>query len=169
MNIAYVVALGRWRYEVNVGIYSRIGRLTAFLAERVTNIYLIRSFTNEKEEEKKGLEAARGRYDADMKSARVSFVASIASSVMELLQRGVPIIFGMILLQKKYINMQQWIAFFSVYRPGFHPGERCGQFMERDQGGSGNGGKDAGYFYGARRTKELRITERGDPKRRHCV
>ena len=39
-------------------------------------------------------------------------VGDIAASVMEVLQRGVPIVFGMILLQKQYINMQQWIAFF---------------------------------------------------------
>lgn len=36
----------------------------------------------------------------------------MTANLMELLQRGVPIVFGMILLQNKYINMQQWIAFF---------------------------------------------------------
>ena len=60
VNVIYVVVLGRWRYEVNAGIYSRIGSLTAYLAERVSNIYLIRSFTNEAQEEKNGLEAAEG-------------------------------------------------------------------------------------------------------------
>lgn len=112
VNVIYVVVLGRWRYEVNAGIYGWIGKLTAYLAERVSNIYLIRAFTNEKEEEKNGLEAAQGLYTAKIRSAKVTFVGDLAANVMEILQRGLPIVFGMILLQQKAINMQQWIAFF---------------------------------------------------------
>ena len=112
INVIYVVVLGRWRYEVSAGIYGWIGKLTAYLAERVTNIYLIRSFTNEKQEEKNGLEAAQGLYKANVRSAKVTFAGNMTANLMELLQRGVPIVFGMILLQNKYINMQQWIAFF---------------------------------------------------------
>ena len=112
VNIAYVIILGRWRYEVNAGIFGSIGRLTAYLAERVSNILLIRSFTNEKQEEENGLKAAKGLYDANIRSAKVSLADTLASSLMEVLQRGVPIVFGMILLQRKIINMQQWVAFF---------------------------------------------------------
>ena len=112
LNIAYVVILGRWRYEVNAGIFGSIGRLTAYLAERVSNIFLIRSFTNEKKEEENGLNAAKGLYDAKVRGAKVSFVGDMAGSVMEILQRGVPIVFGMILLKNRIINMQQWVAFF---------------------------------------------------------
>ena len=112
VNVAYVIILGRWRYEVNAGIFGSIGRLTAYLAERVSNILLIRSFTNEKQEEANGLKAAKGLYDAKIRSAKVSLVDGMANTVMELLQRGVPIVFGMILLQQKIINMQQWVAFF---------------------------------------------------------
>ncbi len=112
VNVFYVVVLGRWQYEVNAGIYGRIGKLTAYLAERVSNIYLIRAFTNEKQEEKNGLDAAAGLYDAKIRAAKVSFAANMAANFMEILQRGLPIVFGMILLQQKAINMQQWIAFF---------------------------------------------------------
>lgn len=72
VNILYVVVLGRWRYEVNAGINSRIGRLTAYLAERVSNIYLIRSFTNEAQEEKNGLEAA-GRGEEAVADGDIAF------------------------------------------------------------------------------------------------
>ena len=112
VNIIYVVVLGRWRYEVNAGINSWIGNLTAYLAERVSNIYLIRAFTNEEQEEKNGLAAAKGLYSAKIRAAKVTLAGNIAASLMELLQRGVPIVFGMVLLQSGYINMQQWIAFF---------------------------------------------------------
>ena len=73
-----------------------IGKLTAYWAERVTNIYLIRSFTNEKQEEKNGLEAAQGLYKANVRSAKVTFAGNMTANLMELLQRGVPIVFGMI-------------------------------------------------------------------------
>lgn len=112
VNIIYVVVLGRWRYEASAGINSRIGSLTAYLAERVSNIYLIRSFTNEAREEKNGLEAAKGLYTAQLRSAKVTLASNIAAGLMEVLQRGVPILFGMVLLRQGYINMQQWIAFF---------------------------------------------------------
>ncbi len=112
VNILYVVVLGRWNYEVNAGINRSVGKLTAYLAERVSNIYLIRAFTNEKQEEKNGLSAAQGLYDAKIRTAKVAFWGDMAANFMEILQRGVPIVFGMILLQNKYINMQQWIAFF---------------------------------------------------------
>ncbi len=112
VNVIYVVVLGRWRYEVNAGIYGKIGKLTGFLAERVSNIFLIRSFTNEKQEEENALEAAKGLYDANVRAAKVSFAANIAGNAMEVLQRGVPIVFGMILLKNKIINMREWIAFF---------------------------------------------------------
>ncbi len=49
---------------------------------------------------------------AQIRSAKVTLASNIAAGLMEVLQRGVPIVFGMVLLQGGYINMQQWIAFF---------------------------------------------------------
>ncbi len=112
VEVIYVVVLGRWQYEVNAGIFDRIGKLTAYLAERVSNIYLIRSFTTEKQEEKNGLDAAGGLYHAKVRAAKVSAAANLGSTFLELLQRGLPIVFGMILLQQGAITMQEWVAFF---------------------------------------------------------
>lgn len=112
LNVIFVVIIGRWRYEVNANIFRRIGSLTGYLAERVANILLIRSYTNEKKELHNGIEASKGLYDANLRAARVTFVADGVSSIMEVLQRGVPIIFGVILLKGNYITMQQWITFF---------------------------------------------------------
>ena len=112
VNIIYVVVLGRWRYEVNAGIFGSIGRLTGYLAERVSNIFLIRSYTNEQKEEENGINAAKGLYKANVRSAKVTLASGVAGTVMEALQRGVPIIFGMILLRNGVITMPQWVAFF---------------------------------------------------------
>lgn len=107
VNVAYVVILGRWQYEVNAGIFRQVGKLTAYLAERVSNIFLIRAYTNETEEEKHGLQAAGQLYDAKIRSAKVTLVADTAANLMEILQRGLPIVFGMYLLQRQYITVQQ--------------------------------------------------------------
>lgn len=112
LNVAFVVVVGRWRYEVNAGIFQQIGSLTAYLAERVSNLFLIRSFTNEEHETTKGLEAAKGLYLAKIRGARVTFFSDSIATLLDILQRSVPIIFGVYLLKGKYITMEQWIAFF---------------------------------------------------------
>lgn len=112
LNVIFVVIIGRWRYEVNANIFRNIGSLTGYLAERVANIFLIRSYTNEQKELSNGIETSKGLYDANLRAAKVTFVADGISTIMEVLQRGVPIIFGVILLKGNYINMQQWITFF---------------------------------------------------------
>ena len=112
VNIAYVVILGRWKYEVNAGIFARIGSLTGYLAERVTNIFLIRSYTNEKQEEENGVRAAGELYHARVRAAKVTMLSDLGANLMEVLQKGLPIVFGMILLQRNVITMPEWIAFF---------------------------------------------------------
>lgn len=112
INLLYVVVLGRWQYEANAGIFRQVGRLTGYLAERVSNILLIRAYTCEKTEEANGLDAARQLYRAKIRAARVSLAGDSAASLMDVLQRAVPIVFGMILLQQQAITMEQWIAFF---------------------------------------------------------
>ncbi len=112
VNVLYIIILGRWQYEVNAGIFSQVGKLTAYLAERVSNIFLIRAYTNENAEEKKGLDAANQLYAAKIRSAKVALVSESAANLMEILQRAIPIVFGMYLLQRQYITMQQWVAFF---------------------------------------------------------
>lgn len=112
VNVVYVVILGRWQYEVNAGVFSQVGKLTGYLAERVANIFLIRAYNRESAEEEQGLETAGRLYRAKILSAKVTLVSEAAANLMEILQRGLPIVFGMYLLQRKYITMQEWVAFF---------------------------------------------------------
>ncbi len=112
LNVAFVIIVGRWRYEVNAGIFRQVGSLTAYLAERVSNLFLIKSYTNEELETKKGLEAAKGLYFAKIKGARVTLVSDSIANLLDILQRSVPIVFGVYLLKGNYITMEQWIAFF---------------------------------------------------------
>lgn len=112
LNIFFVIVLGRWQYTANAGIYSQVGRLTGYLAERVTNMFLIRSYTNEAQEERNGLDASKKLYHANVRAAKVNMASNAATSLMELLQRGLPIVFGVYLLKRQYITMEQWVAFF---------------------------------------------------------
>lgn len=112
LNVAYVVIVGRWKYEVNAGIFRQVGGLTGFLAERVSNLFLIRSFTNEEKERENGMEAAKGLYSAKVRAAKVTLVADTLANVLDVLQRCVPIVFGLYLLKMHNITMEQWVAFF---------------------------------------------------------
>lgn len=111
-NLIFVIVIGRWLYEVNAGIFTQVGNLTGYLAERVSNVFLIRSFTNEKAETEQGLLTAKGLYHAKIRGAKVNLISGLGSSVLDILQRAVPIIFGVYLLRGKYITMAQWVAFF---------------------------------------------------------
>ena len=112
LNVVYVIVIGRWQYEANAGIFGQVGRLTGYLAERVTNMFLIRAYTNEEREERNGLEASRQLYRAKVRLAKVNMAGDMAAAVMEILQRAVPILFGTWLLSTKAITMEQWVAFF---------------------------------------------------------
>ena len=115
VNVAFVVIVGRWNYEVNAGIFQQVGRLTGYLAERVSNLFLIRSFTNEEVETARGLEAAKGLYTAKIRGARVTLFSDSIANLLDILQRSVPIIFGVYLLKGNYFTMEQWIAFFLFF------------------------------------------------------
>lgn len=112
VNMICIVILGRWKYEVNANIFRHIGGLTGYLAERVANIILIRTYTNEQKELQNGIDVSKGLYDANVRSAKVNLVNDGINTILDVLQRGVPIIFGVFLLKGNYINMEQWIAFF---------------------------------------------------------
>lgn len=112
VNMICIIILGRWKYEVNANIFRHVGGLTGYLAERVANIILIRTYTNEKKELQNGIDVSKGLYDANVRSAKVTLVGDGINTILEVLQRGVPIIFGVFLLKDNYINMEQWIAFF---------------------------------------------------------
>lgn len=112
IKIAYSIFIGRWQYRTQSGVYQQIGGLTAYLAEGVRHLSLIKAYTNEEQELKQGEKAARELYHANLRVKKLSCVTTALSTLITLLQNFVTILFGVVLLQQGKITIQQWIAFF---------------------------------------------------------
>ncbi|MGF0034547.1 ABC transporter ATP-binding protein [Bariatricus sp. SGI.154] len=112
VKIIYTVFVGRWQYKTQFGVFSQIGNLTAYLAERVRSLSLIKTYTNEEKELKNGENAAYGLFDAYMQVNKLQCVVSALSTLIGMAQTMAVMVFGVILLKLGDITLQQWIAFF---------------------------------------------------------
>lgn len=112
LKYLYAFILGR-KFQVSVAaLYGKIGTLTGFLADRITHLPLIKSYTNEKKEGEAGTEASKKLYDANMKLVDLENVSVAAVSVIDILQKFIVVVVAVILLQQKKIDLAMWLAFF---------------------------------------------------------
>ncbi len=110
--ILYSFFMGRWQCKVGFRIQMRIGGLTGFLTERIRNLTLIKSFVTEKEEEKKGLDAAKELSKANVEYSYVTGVAVAFSLLTEAVGVVIAVIWGCMLLRNGEIDLTAWLAFF---------------------------------------------------------
>lgn len=108
----YAFIMGRVFQKSSIRLYSRIGVLTGFLADRIEHLQLIKTYTNEDEEQLKGEECAKELLRANMRIVHQDNVSTAALSVMDILQKFVVIAAAVVLLQKKLITIEMWLAFF---------------------------------------------------------
>lgn len=112
LKILYMIVVGRLRFKTQEGVFNRIGTLTAYLAERVRSLSLIKTYTNEEQELKNGEKAAHGLFEANMKVTKLDCLVAALSAVIGLIQTMVVMVFGVVLLKRGDIDVQQWIAFY---------------------------------------------------------
>ncbi len=108
----YSVIVGKIFYKAEAGIYEEIGGLTGYLAERVRNLPLIKTFTNEKRERENGRRTVDKLVRANMKEVKVGAASSAMIQIIDFIQQFLLIVLGVVLLQQKKITMTQWVAFF---------------------------------------------------------
>lgn len=112
IKIIYMIVVGRMNYKTQAGVYRRIGGLTAYLAERVRGLSLIKTYTNEKKELENGEKAAHELFHANMRVTKLQCVITGIDTLIGLAQVMIVMVFGVILLQRGDITIQQWIAFY---------------------------------------------------------
>ncbi len=112
VKIGYMVFIGRKEFTTQAGVYRRIGSLTAYLAERVRHLQMIKAYTNEQQELQNGEDVAHQLYDANIKVHQLTAVKQGAVRLIELLERCVAMVFGVILLSRGSIVIEDWVAFF---------------------------------------------------------
>lgn len=112
VKIVYMIYIGKRRFKTQAGLYQEIGGLTGYLAERIRNLSLIKTYTNEEAELKNGEAAAKRLFGANMKVVNLECTISALATGIGLLQNLIVMVLGVILLQQGHITMQQWVAFF---------------------------------------------------------
>lgn len=112
VNYVFMVIYGRWQFETNANVFRKIGGLTGYLVERIRNLTLIKSFTNEPQELENGTEASKKLYGANMQSIKVNCVGTGVNTIIKLLQSVVIVVFGILLVRAGKITLTQWVAFF---------------------------------------------------------
>lgn len=112
LKYIYALIMGRVFQKSSIRLYNRIGVLTGFLADRITHLQLIKTYTNEEQEERRGEQAAHELLKANMRLVHQDNLASAVTSIMDILQKFVVVLVAVILLQKKQIDLAVWLAFF---------------------------------------------------------
>lgn len=112
LKYIYALFMGRIYQKSNIRLYNRIGNLTGFLADRITHLQLIKTYTNEEQEQKNGEQAAQELLKANMRLVHQSNVSEVLMSVMDILQKFVVILVAVVLLRQKKIDLAIWLAFF---------------------------------------------------------
>lgn len=112
VKYVYALIMGRIFQKSNIKMYNRIGNLTGYLADRISHLHLIKTYTNEEEERVNGEKAADELKKANMRIVHQDNIASVIVSVMDILQKFVVIIVAVYLLRQKEIDLAVWLAFF---------------------------------------------------------
>lgn len=116
IQIFYAVFFGRWILKTSYAIRMEIGHLTGWLAERMRNLPLIKSFAAEKTEEERGQGVIKQLYHANVMSGVRNMFSNLFNSLSTILITVVAVLWGAALLRGGEITLDQWIAFF-IYLP----------------------------------------------------
>lgn len=112
MKYLYALVMGRAFQKSNIRLYQRIGVLTGFLADRIAHLHLIKTCTNEAEEERRGQEACQQLLKADMRIVHQDNIAVAITSVMDILQKFAVVVVAVVLLRNGEIDLATWLTFF---------------------------------------------------------
>lgn len=103
---------GRWTTKTTYQTKQEVGNLTAYLAERVRNLPLIKYCVTEKKEEEKGNRVINRLYKANMRLSYCSVTSSVYLGLADVAITIISVIVGAMLLRTGEIDMEAWLAFF---------------------------------------------------------
>lgn len=108
---------GRLQFKWYDRIQTRLAGLSAFLAERLLNIPMMKLFVREEFEQQKGLDTVGELYTTQKKYmfrlAGIDFLVNFET----VLQSVIVVVGGAALIHLGYIDLQEWIAFY-IYSGG---------------------------------------------------
>ncbi len=112
LKYIYAWVMGRKMQTSTAMLYGKIGELTGYLADRISHLPLIKTYTNEDQEGKNGKLVARKLFKANMKLVFLDNISQGIVSALDVLQKFIVIVIAVILLQQGKIDIAMWLAFF---------------------------------------------------------
>ena len=115
MHVAYLIFMGRWQQKLGAELACKIGDLTGYLAERIRNLPMIKSFAAEKREEENGEKVIRKLF-AVMKKYNVYVGAIFTSyvSISSVVSTVLSVLWGSYLLRTGQTDLTSFLG-FSMY------------------------------------------------------
>lgn len=112
--ILYAIVIGRFHYKMTYGIQDKIGRLTAYLSDRVRNLGLIKSYVTEEDETAKGDAVINELYRAKV----YAIVVNAVNVGVVLLETGLSMVLSVIvasvLLKNGEIDLSTWMMAYMM-------------------------------------------------------
>jgi len=114
--IPYIIIVsaivGHFTQKTQYGVQKQFSGLTAFFAERLPKIRLVKSFGKEDKEIENGKSVIKKQYEADKKRALVDLFAQPLMNSIQGIIVGIVLVYGSILVGKGEMKVSQVIAFY---------------------------------------------------------
>lgn len=115
MHILYFLLVGRWQKRLGAELTCRIGDLTGYLAERIRNLPMIKSFAAERIEDQNGIEAAGKLYRINVKyQVGLGSVVAAYQTLSAVASTVISVLWGCHLLKTGQTDYVSFLA-FSMY------------------------------------------------------
>ena len=122
MHIIYMFVVGRWQQKIGRNITAETGFMTGYLAERIRNLMMIKTFSAEPKEDANGIEASERLHKVYKSYAWLSVVLGSYNTFSAAVSTVATVLWGCHLLKQGAINVPSFIGFMSyvtLFNAGF--------------------------------------------------
>lgn len=115
MHIIYFISLGKYQQKLGKSYAAQIGDLTGYLAERIRNLPMIKSFAAEDTEDRNGVEAAGKLYTVSRKyNVNIGTINAAYQTLSPVASTVISVLWGAYLLRTGETDISSFLA-FSMY------------------------------------------------------
>lgn len=111
MHLIYMFFVGRWQQRIGKDLSISVGNLSGYLAERIRNLMMIKTFSAEKKEDANGIEASGKLYKVNRRYAVLGVILGSYQSFSTAVSTVVTVLWGCYLLKQGEIDVPSFIGF----------------------------------------------------------
>ena len=111
MHLIYMFFVGRWQQRIGKDLSISVGNLSGYLAERIRNLMMIKTFSAEKKEDTNGIEASGKLYKVNRRYAVLGVILGSYQSFSTAVSTVVTVLWGCYLLKQGEIDVPSFIGF----------------------------------------------------------